>query len=95
MNLALKAACIAAYLLAAASLAGWLPPDAMPRVVWVAVGLLIVHAVELVLAFKHVRRYRGPLALSVLLTLLFGLLHWKPLADAQAPAGPLASRGEG
>lgn len=95
MNLTLKAACIAAYLLAAASLAGWLPPDAMPRVVWVAAGLLLIHAVELVFAFKHVRRYPGPLALSVLLTLLFGLLHWKPLADGQALAKPLASRGEG
>ena len=31
--------------------------------------------------FKHVRKYRGPLAVSVLLTLLFGLLHWKPLAQ--------------
>ena len=36
--------------------------------------------------FRHVRRYRGPLALSVLLTLLFGLLHWKPLADARRNA---------
>ena len=84
MNLALKIACIAAYLGAAARLAGVLPPDLMPRVTWVAAILLALHALELVFAFKHVRRYRGPLALSVLLTLLFGVLHWKPLADAQA-----------
>jgi len=83
MNLALKAACIAAYLLAAAHLAGWLPPGALPRVVWVAAGLLAVHAVELLFFFKPVRLYRGPLALSVLLTLLFGVLHWKPLERAQ------------
>jgi hypothetical protein len=31
-----------------------------------------------------VRLYRGPLAISVALTLLFGLLHWKPLADEKA-----------
>ena len=34
--------------------------------------------------FKHVRLYRGPLAASVVLTLLFGLLHWKPMADQAA-----------
>jgi hypothetical protein len=31
--------------------------------------------------FKHVRRYAGPLWVSMVLTMLFGLLHWKPLAD--------------
>jgi|TARA_B110000503_G_scaffold43641_1_gene71368 uncharacterized protein YhhL (DUF1145 family) len=46
--------------------------------------LLGVHALELVFAMKHVRRYKGPLALSVVLTLLFGLLHWKPLSDQTA-----------
>jgi hypothetical protein len=39
---------------------------------------------ELLFMFRHVRLYKGPLAVSVVLTLLFGLLHWKPLADAQA-----------
>jgi hypothetical protein len=48
--------------------------------------LLLVHAVELVVMFKHVRLYRGSLAVSVLLTLLFGLLHWRPLAKAAAQA---------
>jgi hypothetical protein len=43
--------------------------------------MLLLHALELVFVFEHVRRYRGPLATSVLLTLVFGLLHWKPLAD--------------
>jgi hypothetical protein len=38
------------------------------------------HAVEAVVAFKYVRRYPGALAVSVLLTLLFGLLHILPLA---------------
>ena len=39
-----------------------------------------MHSVELLLMFKHVRLYRGPLAVSMLLTLLFGVLHWMPLA---------------
>ena len=46
----------------------------------VAAVMLLAHAIEAVLAFKYVRRYRGSLAVSVLLTLLFGLLHILPLA---------------
>lgn len=84
MNLLLRAACIAAYALALASLSGLLSPGAMPRVTWVAGGLLAIHALELLFVFKHVRLYRGPLVVSVVLTLLFGLLHWKPMADQAA-----------
>ena len=46
--------------------------------------VLVLHTLELVFLFRHVRLYRGPLAISVILTLLFGLLHWKPLVDAKA-----------
>ena len=49
-----------------------------------ALVLLLIHALEVLFAFKHVRLYKGPLAISVVLTLLFGLLHWKPLARAAA-----------
>jgi hypothetical protein len=47
-----------------------------------ALILVFIHTLELAFVFKHVRSYKGPVALSILLTLLFGLLHWKPLADA-------------
>lgn len=80
----LKAACLGAYLLALASLAGWLPVGMASTVQRLALLLLLIHAVELVVMFKHVRLYRGSLATSVLLTLLFGLLHWRPLAKAAA-----------
>ena len=70
MFLILKIGCLAAYALA---LAG--------RMLSVSAVLLTLHVLELVFMFKHVRKYRGPLAVSVLLTLLFGLLHWKPLAQ--------------
>jgi hypothetical protein len=50
----------------------------------VAAILLALHGVELVFMFKHVRLYQGPLAVSVALTLLFGLLHWRPLAQRAA-----------
>lgn len=81
MNFALRAACIAVYVLALVSLAGLLPAVIPSRVQIVAAGLLTIHALELAFVFRHVRLYRGPLAVSVLLTLLFGLLHWKPLVD--------------
>ena len=81
MFLILKIGCLAAYALALAGLAGLLGSDLSARMQNVAAVLLILHALEVVFMFKHVRKYRGPLLVSVLLTLLFGLLHWKPLAD--------------
>ncbi len=60
---------------------GLLPPGLAGRLQNIALVILAIHLVELVVVFRHVRRYRGPLAISVVLTLLFGLLHWKPLAD--------------
>jgi hypothetical protein len=47
-----------------------------------AAVILLAHTFEAILFWKNVRLYPGPLALSILLTLLFGFLHWKPLADA-------------
>ena len=46
-----------------------------------ALLLLGAHLLEMLFMFKHVRRYAGPLWVSMVLTMLFGLLHWKPLAD--------------
>jgi hypothetical protein len=86
MNYLLRAACIAAYVLALASLGGFLPEGLFSRVQLIAVVLLALHVLELVFMFKYVRLYRGSLAVSVVLTLLFGLLHWLPLARAQAAA---------
>ena len=84
--IALKAACVAVYGLALASLAGILPPGSAANFPWIALILLGVHLLELPLAYRYLRRYEGPFGVSVLLTLLFGLLHWKPLANAQARA---------
>jgi uncharacterized protein YhhL (DUF1145 family) len=74
-----KASCLIVYLLALAGLAGLLPSDLAGSMKNIALAMLLIHTLELALAFKYVRRYRGPLAVSVLLTMLFGLLHWKPL----------------
>ncbi len=86
INLILKIACLITYAAALASLAGLVPADRFVHVRTIAAILLAVHALELVFVFKHVRLYRGPLAVSIGLTLLFGLMHWKPLADAKARA---------
>ncbi len=86
INYVLRALCLLVYAVAAAKLAGWLPAGTFDRTPLVAGALLAIHAAELVFKFRQVRLYPGPLALSIVLTLLFGLLHWKPLADAQASA---------
>ena len=86
MNQVLKATCVLVYLLALLQWAGLLPPGHLERLPMVALALLVIHAVELPLFYRHVRQYPGPLAISIVLTLLFGLMHWKPLADAHAGA---------
>jgi uncharacterized protein YhhL (DUF1145 family) len=81
---------IGALLLYAAALLSLvldLPPRLEQLLQIGALVLLAVHALEVVLFFRWVRLYRGPLALSVLLTLLFGFVHWLPLkkhAEANA-----------
>ncbi|MFM0208017.1 hypothetical protein PQQ96_11450 [Paraburkholderia sediminicola] len=81
----LKAACIAIYGCALASLV--MPGSASGlafAVEIVAMAFLVIHACEVVFVFGRLRLYRGPLALSVVLTLLFGVLHWMPLMKAQS-----------
>ena len=86
VNLILRVLCLLVYALAIARLAGWLPAGSFDRTPLVAAVLLALHALEVPFVLRPMRLYRGPLAVSVLLTLLFGLLHWKPLADAQRAA---------
>jgi uncharacterized protein YhhL (DUF1145 family) len=40
--------------------------------------LFAVHCIEMVVALRYIRLYEGPLAISLLLTLLFGFVHWMP-----------------
>ena len=82
MQTALKTLLLTIYGVAAVSLLGVLPSDLSHLMQRLSLILLVIHAVELLLMFKAVRLYQGPLAISIVLTLLFGLLHWKPLADA-------------
>jgi uncharacterized protein YhhL (DUF1145 family) len=83
LNALIRTLLLAIYALALASLVWPLPYDSGPVLQRIAAILLAIHAIELAVAFRHVRLYRGSLATSAALTLLFGLLHWKPLADAE------------
>ena len=79
MNLVMKIACLAAYALGIAALVGLIHGPLASVAAMVTVALLGVHALELLYAFKFLHRYRGSMGVSVLLAMLFGVLHWAPL----------------
>ena len=81
----LKLLCIGVYVLGVASVAGLLPATWS---FWKAIAavLLLAHLLEVIVMFKYVKRYRGSLGASLVLTLLFGFLHWKPLMQAKERA---------
>ena len=77
MNQLLKTGLIVFYAIGLVSLALPLPGgDFVQRLCLI---VLAVHVLETALVFKVLRRYPGPLAKSVGLSLLFGALHWWPL----------------
>lgn len=83
MNNAIKASCLALYLLAIVGSFGALP-DAITSVMQLlAIALLAGHVLEVLLAFGTLKRHPGPLVDSIGLTLLFGFLHWWPLRGSR------------
>lgn len=77
--LALYAATLASFFVA-------LPGLTPEAVHWLRLGVAILlgaHALEVLIFRRQVALYKGPFVVSAFLTLLFGFLHWKPLADAQ------------
>jgi hypothetical protein len=80
MNDALKLAAVVVYVLAAAAALGFLPGSLGAWMVKLTLLLFVLHVLELPIAFKHLKKYQGPLAVSVVLSLLFGFLHWLPLS---------------
>ena len=77
-----KANLIGAYALALASFFVVLPMEAGPVVQRLALAILAVHALECLVAFKYIKSYAGSVYLSFVLAMLYGLLHWMPLAKA-------------
>jgi len=80
LNLIFKITILAVYLLGIASHIVVFPGQAGPIVQTVSLALLLIHALECLLAYRYIKLYSGPLVVSLLLSLLFGLLHWMPLA---------------
>lgn len=80
MNTLLKAGCLMVYFLALIALATELPMGIGQWMKVVAIGFLVVHSIELLFAWKYVKAYDGGITVSIGLTLLFGLLHWLPIA---------------
>lgn len=85
MNILLKTGCLVIYLFAVIGAYITLPFEAASVVRNGAVILLGLHTLELLVFFKFVRRYPGPLIDSIALTLMFGLLHWLPLVRGSSP----------
>jgi hypothetical protein len=85
MILSLKVGCVALYALAIAGLVGFLPDMLATVCEHIAAIFLALHTIEVVFLFKNVRLYRGSLIVSVLLTMLFGLLNWWPLVEQARP----------
>lgn len=87
----LKSNLIALYVLAIISLWVPLPWDSGPILQRISIALIAIHAVETLVAFKYVKAYDGPLGKSVALSLLYGLLHWLPIARQMKEAANVAS----
>ncbi len=49
--------------------------------------LFAAHAIEIVVAFRYIKLYEGSLVVSMLLTLLFGFVHWMPYKKRAAQGG--------
>lgn len=86
----LKSNLIALYVLAIISLWVPLPWDSGPILQRISVALIAIHAVETLVAFKYVKAYDGPLGKSVALSLLYGLLHWLPIARRMKKSATVA-----
>jgi hypothetical protein len=78
-NDTLKAGALGLYALTILSLLVNLPGGGILRTIVLIV--LLAHIVEIIVFQKQIRLYQGPLVDSIGLTLLFGFMHWKPLAD--------------
>lgn len=79
MNDLIKGLCLATYVLAAIGGFLMLPAGLVGGLRVAALVLLAAHALEILFAFKNIKRYPGPLIDSIALALLFGILHWKRL----------------
>jgi hypothetical protein len=86
MNTLLKGVCLVIYTLAVAGLFVEFPGSTATTIGYAALILLGAHVLEVLVAFESVKLYKGPIIVSIFLTVLFGFLHWIPLAKEDARA---------
>jgi hypothetical protein len=86
MNLVMRIACLGAYALGIAAFSGLIHGPLAGAAAIVTLVLIGLHALELLFAYKFLHRYKGSMGTSVVLALLFGVLHWAPLARQQPKA---------
>ena len=86
MNTLLRGVCLVVYALAVAACFVQFPSETGTTIRYAALILLGAHVLEVLVAFKSVKLYKGALLVSVFLTVLFGFLHWIPLAKEDARA---------
>lgn len=85
MNLVMRIGCLAAYALGIAAFTGLIHGPLAAAAAIVTIALVGLHALELLFAYRFLHRYKGAMAVSVVLALLFGVLHWAPLARQPKP----------
>lgn len=84
LNKTLRLALLLTYAAALLALVLPLPWSAGPLAQRFSLIVLGLHVLETALAWKLLSRHPGTLAASVGLSLLYGLLHWGPLAKPAA-----------
>ncbi|MBP8926165.1 MAG: hypothetical protein KBG75_09925 [Pseudomonadales bacterium] len=73
-----KLICLLFYAAALLSLFVAMPPAVEQVLQYGTLLLFAAHTIEIVVAFRYIKLYEGPLLISMLLTLLFGFVHWMP-----------------
>ena len=91
VNTASRIALLLTYAGALVALWAPLPWDAGPWLQRISLIVLAIHVLETAVAWRLLARYRGGMAASVLLSLLFGLLHWTPLLRLPAASTPAST----
>jgi len=73
-----KIFCLVFYAAALVSLFVPMPGWLAATLQFGTVALFVAHAIEVALCLRWIRMYPGSLAVSIVLTLLFGFVHWMP-----------------
>lgn len=73
-----KIICLLFYAAALLSLLVEMPATVEQILQYGTLALFAAHAIEIAVAFRYIKLYEGPLVISMLLTLLFGFMHWMP-----------------